>query len=148
MKVILKQDVKKLGKKDELVDVSDGYARNYLIPKGLAVEANNANISIMKSKKAALMNRQQRDLEAAHEQAAKLNGARVVIKSKAGENGKLYGAITSMDIAVAIKEQCNIEVDRKKISLAEPIKTVSVNEVEISVYPQVTTKIYVNVEAE
>lgn len=148
MKVILKEDIKKLGKKDELVDVSDGYARNYLIPRNLAVEANNANISIMKSKSAALMNKKQKELEDAREIAAKLNGKTVIVKTKAGDSGRLYGAVTSMDIAYAIKQQYNIDIDKKKVNLPEPIKAISVYQIEVGIYHQVNAKIFVKVEAE
>jgi len=103
MKVILKEDVKGLGKKESLVEVSDGYARNFLIPKGLAVEATAANINIMQTKKEAEKNRKERELAQAKELAEKLKGIVVTLKAKAGENGKLFGSMTSKDVSDYLK---------------------------------------------
>ena len=107
MKVILKQDVKGLGKKDEIVNASDGYAKNYLIPRGIAVEATSGNVNETVNKQKAAADKKQRELDTAKEFASKLKDKSVVIKAKAGENGKLFGAIAGKDIADAIKKQYN-----------------------------------------
>lgn len=148
MKVILKEDIKNLGKKGQMVETSDGYARNYLIPRGLAVQANSANINEMKLKQKAEQERKKNELDNARKLAERLKGVIVTIKGKAGENGRLYGAVTSADIAEALKQQYEVDVDKKKVHLPEPIKAVSENDVEISLYPEVSVRIKVKVEAE
>jgi len=145
MKVILKQDVKSLGNKDDIVEVSDGYARNYLLPKGLAVEAKEGFIKEIKLRKDAEKKRKDKELKQAKDLANKIKGAVVTIKSKAGESGKLFGSITSMDIAEAIKKQLKLDIDKKKINLPEAIKTKGEKEVELKLYPGVSTTIKVNV---
>ena len=146
MKVILKQDVKGLGKKDEIVNASDGYAKNYLIPKGIAVVASTGNVNEAVNKQKAVAEKKQRELDTAKDFAAKLNGKTVTIKAKAGESGKLFGAISNKDISDAIKSQYKIEIDKKKIVLNDPIKTAGNHEVEIRVYAGVVTKINVKIE--
>ncbi len=146
MQVILKQDIKTLGKKDTVVNVSDGYANNYLIPRGLAVSATNANISEMKSKQAAIENKAAKELKAAKGTAALLQGKTFVLKAKSGENGKLFGAISSKDIADNIKNSIKMDVDKKKIVLSEPIKALGTFEVEIKIYPGVSAKFNVEVK--
>ncbi len=145
MKVILKQDVKGLGKKDEIVNASDGYAKNYLIPRGIAVEATSGNVNETINKQKALADKKQRELDTAKDFASKLNGKTVTIKAKAGESGKLFGAISGKDIADAIKNQFKIEIDKKKIVLDDPIKTAGEHKVEIRIYAGVVTSIIVNV---
>ena len=145
MKVILKQDVKGLGKKDEIVNTSDGYAKNYLIPRGIAVEATSGNVNETINKQKALADKKQRELDTAKDFASKLNGKTVTIKAKAGESGKLFGAISGKDIADAIKNQFKIEIDKKKIVLDDPIKTAGEHKVEIRIYAGVVTSIIVNV---
>lgn len=145
MKVILKQDVKSLGKKDEIVNASDGYAKNYLIPRGIAVEATSGNVNETINKQKALADKKQRELDTAKDFAAKLQGKTVTIKAKAGESGKLFGAISGKDIADAIKTQFKIEIDKKKIVLDDPIKTVGEHKVEIRIYAGVITSITVSV---
>ena len=145
MKVILKQDVKGLGKKDEIVNASDGYAKNYLIPRGIAVEATSVNVNETINKQKALADKKQRELDTAKDFASKLQGKTVTIKAKAGESGKLFGAISGKDIADAIKNQFKIDIDKKKIVLDEPIKTVGEHNVEIRIYAGVVTKIIVSV---
>lgn len=145
MKVILKQDVKGLGKKDEIVNASDGYAKNYLIPRGIAVEATSGNVNETINKQKALADKKQRELDTAKEFASKLQGKTVTIKAKAGESGKLFGAISGKDIADAIKTQFKIEIDKKKIVLDDPIKTAGEHKVEIRIYAGVVTSIIVNV---
>ena len=148
MKVILKQDVKGLGKKEEIVNVSDGYARKFLLPKGLAVEATEANLNIMKTKKEAEKTKKEKELLAAKALAEKLKDITVVIRTKAGENGKLFGSITSKDISEKLKSDFNIDIDKKKINLQEPIKSLGVSEVEVKVYPEISTKMTVKIEQE
>ncbi len=147
MKVILKQDVKSLGKKDEMVEVNDGYARNFLIPRGVAVEASTANVNQMRDKQKAAANKQQREMDAANAFKAKIDGKKVIVKAKAGENGKLFGAIATKDISEAVKEQFGLDIDKKKIVLDEPIKVTGVKEVSIKLYQGISAKINVSVEA-
>lgn len=146
MKVILKQDVKGLGKKDEIVNASDGYAKNYLIPRGIAVVASTGNVNEAVNKQKAIAEKKQREFDTAKEFAAKLEGKTVTIKAKAGESGKLFGAVSNKDIADAIKNQYKIEIDKKKIVLNDPIKTAGNHEVEIRIYAGVVTKVNVKIE--
>ena len=148
MKVILKQDVKGLGKKDEIVNASDGYAKNYLIPRGIAVVASTGNVNEAVNKQKAIAEKKQREFDTAKEFAAKLEGKTVTIKAKAGESGKLFGAVSNKDIADAIKNQYKIEIDKKKIVLNDPIKTAGNHEVEIRIYAGVVTKVNVKIEVQ
>lgn len=148
MKIILKQDVKGLGKAGSMVNASDGYARNFLIPKGLAVEATAGNIKEMESKKEAERKKSERELAAAKELAEKIKATVLVIKAKTGENGKLFGSITSKDIAEKLKSDYKIEIDKKKIELEEAIKSIGNFEVEVKLYPGVISKLTVKVEQE
>lgn len=145
MKVILRQDVKNLGEKGQLVEVSDGYARNFLIPRKLAEEASPVNINIMNMKKEAEKTKKERELMHARAMLDKLKNATLVIKAKAGENGKLFGSITSKDISDAIKKDFDLDIDRKKIHLPDVLKTLGDTEVEIRLYPQAVSKITVKV---
>lgn len=148
MKVILKQDVKGLGKKEDLVNVSDGYARNFLFPRGLAAEANAANINIMNTKKEAEKTKKDRELAQARELAQKLKDMEVVIKAKSGENGKLFGSITSKDISDALKKDFKLDIDKKKIVMPEPIKSTGTVELDVKLYPEVSSKLKVRIENE
>ncbi len=148
MKVILKQDVKGLGKKEDMVEVKDGYARNFLLPRGLAVEANASNINDMKSKKASESAKRERELAHAKELAGKLKETTVVIKSKAGENGKLFGSITNKDIADKLKSDFNIDIDKKKFVLPDTIKTLGETQVEVKLYPEVSGTLTVKIVQE
>ena len=145
MKVVLLQDVKDIGKKDQVVNVSDGYARNFLLPRKLAKEATAAAMSDVKAKESARAHHKQEEIKAANELKAMLNGKEVTIKAKAGKEGKLFGAVTSKDVAAAIKAQHKIEIDKKKIVMKD-IKTFSRVDVEIKIYPEIQAKITVNVE--
>lgn len=145
MKVILLQDVKSLGKKDAIVEVSDGYGQNYLIPRKMAVAATAGNMNEVKQRKDSLDNKAKRELAAAKEYAEKLNEKVVSINAKVGENGKLFGAINSKDIQDAIKEQYGLDVDKKKIVLNDPIKNVGSYDVEIKLYTGVSAKVVVKV---
>lgn len=148
MKVILKQDIKTLGKKESMVEVSDGYARNYLLPKGLAVEASASNLNIMNSKKEAEKSKSEREMAHARELAAKIKDITLVIKAKAGENGKLFGAITSKEISEKLKNSFKLDIDKKKIVLPEALKALGTIEVEIKLYTSVNAKLTVKIEQE
>ncbi len=138
MKVILQADVKGKGRKGDYVEVSDGYARNFLLPKGLAVEANNANLNVLKGKKEAEEFRKQQELEQAQDIASKLEGITVCLSAKAGENGKLFGSITSKDIAEAVKMQHHIVIDKRKIVVPDGgVKTTGTHKLEVKLHPQV-----------
>lgn len=145
MKVILLKDVKALGKKDEIVNVSDGYARNYLLPRDIAVEATSGKLKEIHIKREADKDKKAKEIEEARGLSERLSKLEVIIKSKAGSSGKLFGSITNKDISDSIKKQHKIEIDRKKIVLSEPIKTLGSHEIEIKVYPEVTSKIIVKV---
>ena len=122
MKVIFNADVKGKAKKGEMKEVSDGYARNYLLPRGLAAEATADNINALKLKEKARAAQIEKEKAQAMENAKKLEGVQVVVRAKAGSNGKLFGAVTSQEISSALKEQFGIEVEKNKIVQAEPIK--------------------------
>ncbi|MDL2219991.1 50S ribosomal protein L9 [Ruminococcaceae bacterium OttesenSCG-928-O06] len=146
MKVVLKQDVKNIGKKDELHQVSDGYARNYLIPRGLAVEADAAAVNAVKSKEAARQHHAEEEKAAAQALAEKLEGKTVVIKAKGGQSGRLFGAVTQKDIAAALAEM-GVEIDKRKISLSvREIKDYGQYEAEAKVAAGVGAKFTVSVE--
>ena len=123
MKVIFSTDVRGQGKKGEMKEVSDGYARNYLIPRGLAAEATADNINAMKLKEKAKAAQIAREKAQAEENAKKLEGVQVLIRARAGSSGKLFGAVTSQEISDALKEQFDIDIEKNKIVQAEPIKT-------------------------
>lgn len=123
MKVIFNVDVKGQGKKGELKEVSDGYARNYLLPRNLASEATTDNINTLKLKEKAKQAQLAKEKALAEENAKKLSGVQVIIRAKAGKNGKLFGAVTSQEISDALKAQFNIDIEKNKIVQAEPIKT-------------------------
>lgn len=148
MKVILTQDVKAQGKKGDLINVSDGYARNFLLKKGLAVEADAKALNELKNKEAARLHRIEVEKAEAKETAEKLTGLLVKIKAKAGDDGRLFGSVTSADIAEKLKEQFDVTVDKRKISLSEPIKTFGTHTVDIKLYPEITGKINVLVASE
>ena len=146
MKVILLQDVKDLGKKGELVESKDGYARNFLFPRKLAEEANNSNMKEMNEKKESKKLKKQQELEAAKELAKKIEDTKVVIKTKSGDGGRLFGSITTKDIAEILKDEHDIEVDKRKIELdGGNIKTMGTTEALVKVYPSVTAKFKIQV---
>jgi len=148
MKVVLLQDVKDLGKKEDLVSVSDGYARNFLFPRKLAAEATTGKLKELEDKQHSKKLRKDREMQAAKELAGKLGKLEVSFRTKAGENGKLFGSITSKDVADAIKSQHKIEVDKKKVVLHDAIKSIGTYQVEIKVYPEISAKINVKVDEE
>lgn len=147
MKVVLLQDVKGQGKKDDLINVSDGYARNFLFPKKLAVEADAKVLNDIKNKEAAKQRRIELEKQAARDTAEKLAGTLVKIKVKEGADGKLYGSVTTKDIAEALKEQFGIEVDKRKIVLSENIKAYGTYSVDVKLYPEISGKMNVLVYA-
>lgn len=148
MKVILLADVKGKGKKGQVINVSDGYARNFLLPRGLASEATKAAINDALGQKASAAHRKQKEEDEARELAKKLEGAAVTLGAKAGENGKLFGSITAQNIADAVKFQKHLVVDRRKIVLPDGIKSVGEFDVEVKVYPQINAIIKVIIERE
>lgn len=147
MKVILTQDVKGKGKKGQMVEVSDGYGRNYLLPRGLAKEATNSNINVMEGQAASAEFRRQKEIEEAQALSANLKEISVELKAKAGENGKLFGSITSKDVAEALTSQHHIKIDKKKFVLPDGIKTLGTTVVEIKIHAGITGKLRVNVTA-
>lgn len=142
MKVILLQDVKKVGKKGDVIEASDGYARNFLFPRKLAQEANDSNMHILNNKKENERKEKLAQLEAAQKLAGELKGKEITIKAKTGESGKLFGAITSKDVAELIKAQYKIEIDKKKIVM-DTIKLAGGYEIDVKLYPEVSTKMKV-----
>ena len=146
MKVILLKDVKGTGKKNEVKEVSDGYARNYLLPKKLAVPADNTNMKELNEKNKSKELKAQKEDEAAVELGKKMEELNVVIYAKAGDGGRLFGSITSKDIAEQIKKQHNIEVDKRKITLDEPIRVLGSRFVDIKIHQKVTTRLRVDVK--
>ena len=148
MKGILLEDVKSLGKKGEIVNVSDGYARNYVLPKKLGVEANSANMNDLKLQKANADKVAQEQLEAAQTLAKELEKKEVVLKMKSGEGGRVFGSVSSKEIASAAKSQCGLELDKKKIQLSEAIKALGTYEVSVKLHAKVTGKLRVKVVEE
>lgn len=144
MEVILKQDVKGLGKAGEKVKASDGYARNFLFPKGLAVEANAQALTEYKNSEASKQHKKDVEIQTANEAKAELDGKTVSVKAKAGQNGKLFGSVTSKDISAAVKAQLNVDIDKRKISVAD-IKNFGSYTAEIKLYPNISATITVEV---
>ncbi len=145
MKVILLQDIKGVGKKDQIINANDGYARNYLFPKKLAVEATVGNLGNLKAKQESNQYRKDMQKEEAIKLADKLKNIILTIKVKAGDNGKIFGGVTAKEIAENLKTQYNIEVDKKKINLAETIKVVGTKTVDIKLYEGVIGKLKIEV---
>jgi large subunit ribosomal protein L9 len=147
MKVILKDDVKGLGHMGEVVNTSDGYARNYLIPKNLAAEASTKNIKELEHNKKIIMEKAAKIKDASRASAEKLAALTLVIKAKVGEEEKLFGSVTSMDIAEALATQ-GFEIDKKKIHIDEPIKRIGEYVVHVKIHPEVSAPIKVHVVSE
>ena len=145
MKVILKADIKGVGKKNEIINASDGYARNFLFPKNLAVEANAENMSKLQAQKEATQFRKDTEKEDAKKVADKLTKIMVKVQVKAGENGKIFGGVSAKDIAENLEKQHNIKIDKKKVDLKEAIKTLGVHLVDVKLYECVFGKIKVDV---
>ncbi|MBN2897335.1 MAG: 50S ribosomal protein L9 [Clostridia bacterium] len=145
MKVILLKDVKGTGKKGDIVNASDGHARNFLIPRGLAKEATDSSVSALKHQKASEEKRKAAELQEAKDLAAKIGEVEVKIVSKAGEGGKLFGSITSKEIAEKLAQDSGIEIDKRKISMDGAIKTLGTVTLDVKVYPSVVAKLKVTV---
>ncbi len=147
MKVILLADIKGVGKKDEVINASDGYARNYLFPKKLALPADNGNMSRLNAKKASEAHKKELEKEAAKKTAEKIKMITLNIKVKAGENGKIFGGVTSKEIAEELKKVHSIDVDKKKVMLKENIKNLGRYKVDIKLYEGIIAGLAVTIEA-
>lgn len=147
MELILLKDVRGLGKAGEIVKASDGYARNMLLPKKLAMAATPENKKVLEEQRAEIEAQRAMDKAVAEDLKKKLENASVTIEAKAGDNGKLFGAVTSQDIADAIESQCKIKVDKKKIDVPQPIKSAGESFVELKLFQGITAKCKVNVVA-
>ena len=145
MKVILKENIKGVGKKDEIIEASDGYARNFLFPKNLAVPANAENMSKLKAKNQSIAYQKEQEKESAKKIADKLSKILLKIQVKAGENGKIFGGVSSKEIAESLESQYNIKVDKKKIDLKDAIKTLGTRTVEIKLYEGIIGKLKIDV---
>ncbi|PIV66307.1 MAG: 50S ribosomal protein L9 [Nitrospirae bacterium CG01_land_8_20_14_3_00_44_22] len=147
MKVILKEDVKNLGKMGDMVNVAEGHARNFLIPQKLAVEAITKNIKALELQKKVIQKKANKEKNSAQALSEKIAALNLTIKAKAGEEEKLFGSITSMDIAAELKNE-GIDIDKKKISIDEPIKRLGAYTVGVKVHPDITTQLNITVIAE
>lgn len=145
MKVILQQEVKKIGKKGAIIEVSDGYARNYLLPQKLAIEATAANVNSIKQQAAAQQHKQQRANDEARVLASQLSKVSVKIPVKTGEGGKVFGSVTAKDIADALQAQYSIEIDKRKIELKDALKSLGSYSVIVRVHPEITGQIEVQI---
>ena len=147
MKVILKEDVKNLGKMGDIITVAEGHARNFLLPKKLAVEALTENIKALEHQKKTIQEKAKKVKNVSQDLANRISSLSLSIKAKAGEEEKLFGSITSMDIAAALKNE-GIDIDRKKISLEEPIKRLGSYAVSIKIHPEITAQLNISVVPE
>lgn len=147
MKVVLLKDVKSQGKKGDVINVSDGYARNFLIPRLLAKEATNNALNDLKGQKEAEAFKKNTEIANAEETAKKIEGVTLELSAKAGENGKLFGSITAQDVAEALKMQYHVVIDKKKFLIPDGIKHTGITEVEVKIYPMISAKIKVNVKS-
>ena len=147
MKVILLQDVKGQGKKGDVKDLSEGYVRNFLLPKGLAKQASDGNLKTLELQNASEQKRKEKEKEDAKALAARLEALTVVVKAKAGEGGRLFGAITSKQIAEALEAQGN-KIDKRKIELNDPIRTLGVTQVQVKLHPEVKATLKVQASEE
>lgn len=145
MKVVLNQDIKGVGKKLQVIDVSEGYARNFLLPKKLAVVADNKNMNLVQGKIDSQKFKKQTELEAANENKKRIENASIEFRNKVGGDNRLYGSVTEKDIADKIKEKFNIEVNKKKITVSEPIKTIGTYTANIKLYEGVVAKLKITV---
>lgn len=148
MKVILLEDVKSLGKKGDIVDISDGYARNMILPKKLGVEANSKNLNDLKLQNQHAEKIARENLKAAQDLAAELKDKKVEVHMKSGKDGRAFGSISTKEIAQAAKKQLNLDLDKKKMVLKDPIKALGTYEVQIKLHPKVTGAFYVHVSEE
>ncbi len=146
MKLILLEDVKSVGKKGDLINASEGYAKNFLLPKKLAVEATKSNLNDYELKQKADAKRRQEELEKAQETAAALKDKVVTIKVKTGGNGKLFGSVTNKEVADAIVEQTKLDIDKKKVSIGDPIKMVGERTAVVKLHPKVSVEVTIKIE--
>ena len=144
MKVVLKDDVKNLGKMGQILDVADGYARNYLVPRGLASEANTKNIKALEHEKRIIEGKAKKVKNSAQELLNKISAMTFTIRAKAGDEGKLFGSVTTMDIAELLHKE-GLEIDKKKISLDEPIKRLGSYSVNVKLHPEISTQLNIQV---
>ncbi len=145
MKVILLQDIKGTGKKDQILEVSDGFARNFLFPKKLALEANAASLNAVQKAKSAEEHREQVRKQEAEALAAKLKGQTIQVTGRAGEGGRLYGSITAQEVTDALAEQHGVKLEKRRVDLGDPVRTVGDSEVNVWLYPGVTVKMVLKV---
>ena len=148
MKIVLREDVENLGRKGDLIEVRDGYARNFLMPRGLALKATKGIVKQSESMRRSREARETRDRTEAEELVAKLNDARIQVTARAGEGGRLFGSITAADIAEAATAQTGVEIDRRKLALDEPLKELGPAEIELRLHTDVTATLQVEVVAE
>jgi large subunit ribosomal protein L9 len=148
VKIVLREDVETLGRKGDLLDVADGYARNYLVPRGLALKATKGVVAQSEAMRRNREARELRDRQAAQELASRLTGAPVQVPARAGEGGKLFGSITTADIAAAVEAATGVELDRRKIALAEPLRELGDSEVVVKLHADVDAVLSVSVVAE
>ena len=148
MKVVLRADVESLGNKGDLLDVSDGYARNYLVPRGLAMRATKGVVKQAEAMRRNRAARDERDREAAQAIADQLTGRRIELKARAGEGGRLFGSVTSTDVASAVQAQTGVEIDRRHLTMPEPLKELGFAEVPLRLHPEVEVQLTVEVVAE
>ena len=144
MKVVLKDDVKNLGKMGQIIDVADGYARNFLVPRGLASEANTKNIKALEHEKRIIEGKAKKVKNSAQELLNKISAMTFTIRAKAGDEGKLFGSVTTMDIAELLHKE-GLEIDKKKISLDEPIKRLGSYSVNVKLHPEISTQLNIQV---
>lgn len=147
MEVILTQDVKNLGEAGELVKVAEGYGRNFLIPRGLAVEATKSNLKHLQHQRKLDKEREAREKTEAQKTKATLDGLELVMRARSGEGGRLFGSVTSTDLAAAIKKETGIKVDKRKLELDEPIKSIGNHSLRVKLLPGITASVNVKVEA-
>mgnify|MGYP002541888509 CR=1 FL=1 len=148
MKVILLQDIKNVGKKEQIIEANDGYARNYLFPKKLAIEATKDNLAKLQAKKTSEANKKKAEIEANKEIAKKLEKIELTIKAKVGENNKIFGGITSKEISETLKKEYEIEIDKKKITIKETIKNLGRYTADIKFGDGVNAELAINITAE
>jgi large subunit ribosomal protein L9 len=148
MRIILTQDVEKIGNRGDIVNVADGYARNYLMPRGMAIQATKANLRQWEHEKNVAGKKVLKEEEEAKALAERLSGVSVTITAKTGEGGRLFGSVTSQDVADAVQSACDVELDKRRIDMAEPIKNLGEYVVPVKLYQGVNAEVMVKVVAE
>ena len=146
MKVILLKDDKTVGRKGQVIEVAEGYARNYLFPRGIAIAASEGNVRTLKESKDSVQRKEDRELSDAKRIGSALDGLEITVKAKTGENGRLFGSITKNDVAEAILKRTKLEIDRRRIVLDAPIKAIGTHLVTLHLHPQVEAQVTVHVE--